>query len=631
MKKYLLFTVAMFAATTGYAQSFETPSEYVNFNSLSPKATLHEEIAIDSKATTARVRKSAANGVYYAIPKGTFYSGPDKTGSGIIGSRLIVPPFTELVYENKNTTPSNATWSINGTDVTQYAVNNNYVSIYSPKGSSSTYGTYYVPVISDGTNTYQFGDNNYYVKKYPTTYKSSSVTAAATHPEVTVKMSDGSQKDMELGLYISNPMGSIDNSGTIGGNLYYGYGRAFDTGFLCGSGTYQSSTDYKATMFAVPSEGLAAPLYAEDLFITGLTYNTTGPIPAGDTIYAYITTDLDTVTFKSGAKMLGRGNTVIATLYATATDTLGFKTELSGYGSSYLPETYRNSKLYRGTLIFHNINKTVDPLLGYESNDPIVIPEGVPFSIVVTGLDKTGVNFGAYVIVPNDEDIYSNHASLVYFSNGEKETCTTYSYAAELGFTGRFEKINVPTTGFLTSESKSDFPTSDFKGWNVLRVSADGQTVSTEGLANYSSYNLGKALVGTTSTWYDSENNPYYDFDVNYVSGEGWITSLPVDTTPFTSSGLSGYNYVTPVCSALPSGVTGRAAKVTVTGRGGIAGDNQIIILQGDASYTDGIESVAINNQKASVMSNKFYNLSGQEVSKEYKGIVINNGKKFMR
>ena len=69
-----------------------------------------------------------------------------------------------------------------------------------------------------------------------------------------------------------------------------------------------------------------------------------------------------------------------------------------------------------------------------------------------------------------------------------------------------------------------------------------------------------------------------------------------------------------------------------VSGRG-VESESPIIILQGTATLDDvptGIENVVNDNNVKADPNAPVYNISGQRVSKDAKGILIQNGKKFM-
>ena len=83
-----------------------------------------------------------------------------------------------------------------------------------------------------------------------------------------------------------------------------------------------------------------------------------------------------------------------------------------------------------------------------------------------------------------------------------------------------------------------------------------------------------------------------------------------------------------PIFNALPSGVVKRVGVVYLQGKTGKS-KNPIIVLQGSATIADGIENIEADKAKA-VNNGKIYNLSGQQVGKNYKGVVIKDGKKLI-
>lgn len=84
-----------------------------------------------------------------------------------------------------------------------------------------------------------------------------------------------------------------------------------------------------------------------------------------------------------------------------------------------------------------------------------------------------------------------------------------------------------------------------------------------------------------------------------------------------------GYNILFFYADPLLPGTTGRHAVVTVNANGAIS--NKIVIRQGD-DKTTGINTVSTNADVKT--NNAVYNLEGQRVAKDYKGIVIENGVK---
>ena len=109
------------------------------------------------------------------------------------------------------------------------------------------------------------------------------------------------------------------------------------------------------------------------------------------------------------------------------------------------------------------------------------------------------------------------------------------------------------------------------------------------------------------------------------VDNTGWEATTQEDFYPIDFVGFA--------CDPLPVGVAGRGVKLYVNGRG-IVSETPIYILQGD--YTK--EQCDADEQAAGVNSvlapktfnGKTYSISGQQVNKNFKGIVIKDGKKFL-
>ena len=84
-------------------------------------------------------RKTVESGVWYQKPEGTFY----------YGSHLIVPPLTELTYQNMSTNIAGSTWSLEGVPVSTGA--KTYKSTYDALRQNAAWP---VPQLSVGTDTF---------------------------------------------------------------------------------------------------------------------------------------------------------------------------------------------------------------------------------------------------------------------------------------------------------------------------------------------------------------------------------------------------------------------------------------------------------------------------------------------
>lgn len=603
MKKYLLLSVAALAATSGFAQVEKASMQKISKQNAATFSTFER-----AKAGSA-IKKSYANQTYY-LPQGSYYGGWTMEGNGAGAAVLCVPPFTDVTFTNMMNDPLSGSWLINGNDASSLADKNGNCVMTTAGG-----GMYYAPTLVNGQIQYTFGENNYYYIKGQITSLASAGILNATN---TMSFNNGTS--VQLPMYAMNDHGSRTSKGQTYQNILSGYGFIDDSKYLFGSGTVTGDDNQKAKITNVYQifNAPGADLYVENFFIQALTFNANGPIPAGKKVTAYIT---NVVESENGG--LVPGDEILATFSATSDDCTDFTESITGWASE---GQFAGKEPKGGSVTFYNEDTDKDPLTGAESPKPIVIPTGKQFAIVISGLDNDGIDLGIAGIMSNEED------------NGERaginvEGGITYTYqnklGLQLGLNATFEKIDVPSKGFLTSESSEGFPADKFNGWNVLRVSDDGKTVSTDGMES-TDYDLGAALVGTASSWFDTDETPIYSIESASESDNAdWITSFSIDNQYWETQTLTGYNLVIPVCQALPSGVKGRTAYLTVYGRGDVQSNNKIVVLQGDAKYdVTGIDNAVVTNNTKK--SNRMFNLAGQQVDKNYKGLVIKNGQKFI-
>ena len=115
--------------------------------------------------------------------------------------------------------------------------------------------------------------------------------------------------------------------------------------------------------------------------------------------------------------------------------------------------------------------------------------------------------------------------------------------------------------------------------------------------------------------WYDEDKKEQYT-----LSGiDSWIKSYAIDEDSYREYGLTVIKFT---CESLPSNVAGRKCDILIHGKG-VVSDKPITVVQGDVT-------AAINNVHLSTTTKEYpnYNVAGQRVEKNYKGIIIRNGKK---
>lgn len=377
----------------------------------------------------------------------------------------------------------------------------------------------------------------------------------------------------------------------------YGYGALTNVGLLgTGSYTTKSGTTYTSygtqEIFPAP----ASPLYVDTIRMATIDESTT-PIPAGTTISLYV---YDVKTTAAGQEELGD---LIATLTATSSDVK----------NTYTATTTRVKKYYN---YIYFTQKTTDAF-GGETVSPITLSN--KFALVFMDAAKEGVNINIKAATECASDSVCSGAQMILNDGSQTRVGSLYAgtMTQAYGFHGVFDYID----GFETATSSSG----TIENFNTLIVPTTGTTTGSD-VTNMGMSSINYTQLYTAFDYTDGEGNDnYYVVDL-----PEWLQIKVEKITPSENTPYYHYAKVTVTSAeALPSGTKGRYAKLYFEGKG-YTSKTPIIIKQGEVEV-DGIESVAINNQNASVMSNKFYNLSGQEVSKEYKGIVINNGKKFMR
>ncbi len=593
MKKSLFLILALVCAMSGFAQTPSANAKRINWKQM---ADMPNQVMQRADANAPRPKRSFANGVYYGIP-GALFAGWAADGSGYVVSQAVVPPFVDVTFKNMKADKSNDLWSLNGNDWTEDEnENGDMVLNWSPKGY------YYTFVLgsNNNTNTYQFNEDNYWV-----------VNGSYGTDDVSVLSTVANYFDSDPLLLTVNDLHGHRMSGTQAArNTLSGWGF-LGTDFLFGSGEVDEG-DF-AYGLEQTYNPLLAPLYIDEIHLMGLTYNENGPIPEGKSLKAYILA----VDEEAGT------SETLATFEALPGDTIDFKdaSEKWGYSSDNA-----NKTAYFGTLIFRNTD-CVEDIFGIKSPLPAAVPAGTSWRIQVEGLDEEGVNLGVYGIVGSDVEASYIPQGTVLTQQGHAYSYQSYINPA-IEILGQFEMIDVVSKDFLTAEAADGFPADKFNGWNVLRVSADGQTVSTDGLEDSEDYNMGCAFVGTTVDWFDEGGSANYDLG----EAPDWVTGVMVDTTLYNGDNLTGYNLVIPVCEPLPEGVTGRQCVVDVVGYADIPGNNKIVILQGDAQFEpDGIEEM-VANKDARKADNKCYSLDGKRLARPVSGqVFIKNGKKFVQ
>lgn len=571
MKKSLLIAVAAVLATSAYA---EDKAQRLVKNTL-PKRMVKMEARMVSDNAPKSVTRSSSDGVYY-VPQGMLYRGWDLDGSGYGYSMVGIAPFTEVTFKNMMGNVSKTKWLLNGEEIEDFTnANGDFVVEYPARG------LYPAPTISNGTITYSFGDNNLYGK-----IKNAGYATPIAFVDTVATFS------------VVDDHGSVYIDGQYNPNTW-AFGPSLDTQYIYGSGTITSNgRTCHAVMQNFPA--LHSNMSVECIALEGCTF--TKPIKNGAKLKLEILP-----LYYDSKRDAYRPNydEPMETIYATETDTIDF--------SAANASQFNSKTVYGGKVVF---SKKVEDDFGATTTENITIPANQPFAIYVSGFeDQVNIDFGVSALEGAAEDVFDEGIFQCY--DATKDAFYNHYYeglAAKIYLNGIFDKVVV-----FENEVLKDEPANI--QYNVLRVSADGTTVTTEG--SDANSNIGWWLIRTAMPFFDNQEGTNYELELNVDNSDDWVT-FKVDPSKYDGDDWPFFTFIKPVCKPLPAGVTKRAAAVYVKGRG-TEGNKPLYILQGDATIADGI--AALENAKAN--NGAVYNLQGQKVSMDAKGLLIKNGKKF--
>ena len=240
---------------------------------------------------------------------------------------------------------------------------------------------------------------------------------------------------------------------------------------------------------------------------------------------------------------------------------------------------------------------------------PVAIDQ--PYCVEITGFNQEGVDVGVRGCDLSVDDASDNVCSTCIMVKDGMETRlltnTKYKLAMALTMHAMFDNIMV------LDEENSE------AAYNVIRVSESGTSHFTDGKSE--SEGLNSVPVYTACPWRDEKNQMNYYWDVD--GSNSWVKSVKVDDSQYANSGIYGLMFT---CDPLPDGLNGRTATIWLKGKG-VKASTPIILLQGNADIT---AVGKIEATHTSVPSEKTFSLTGQQVGRGYKGIVIKNGKKIM-
>lgn len=574
MKKQILLTLAFGMLTSvGFAQQVETQKVRKE------ATTLQAGQAIRGHKTAVGPRRSVLDGTYYTRPEGMMFLTKDKSLASYSVSVLAIPPFYETLFKNQCGTPD-VSWTINGSDFSDKMEKETGDCWYYDFGKSTVdeegINMYYLPTIVNGAKSF--------------TICESAKDTNADGDVILVPNEDG-----QVGAVPDESIDIAYGFSDFNTNIWYGRGAIKPASnknnqginYIYGSGTITFSDGEVCTSVGIAQVFPApvTPFTANEVNIHALS--NTRPL-SGDTQLIMevrnVVEDEDGLTF---------GDEVLETLVCSAEDCqIAYQTKTS---------TYWN-------MLFH---KKVEDDFGIESNAPVFLDK--PFALVVTGFDQTGCDAGVMGITYADEDldVLSEAYPIIQTKDGQYGS---FHYngdpmIADMTFFGFFDAAIVPDALYSNDGSA-------YEGCNILRADATGEQVKNDKFPEvFDSF----VYIEVARALQDEDENDNYEFDT-----PEWVKDVTI--YELEDSEESGMYLVTVACEPLPEGTTGRGGNIWLKGSG-VTSENPIIVLQGDATVVDGIQEVSTKK----VANTQRYNLSGMRTNGNVKGIVIENGRKYIQ
>ena len=570
MKKTLITMTAILVASTGMAQDIDMKSLSKQKASLSQSAVATKKVERSmGEINKAKSRRAQKDGVWYARPQGSFlFTGGSASSSY---EYIAVPPFTEFTFKNMCTDKAQSKWLFGETEIT--------------KG-----------IDEEGNLTFSYDKSDYgYVSLLPTISVEGTTYTAGKYA-----------------FTIDSVQYSFQPFNYLKGKRYYGY-QDGSSPFMSGDDSFDFNDDTQPEKFHPWGfrQFFDKPINPLVLDEISMWMTTNDSLFNGEPLKAVIT--------KVARNADGRR------IPGEVIDTLDFAgAEIS---NEYLSETV---KVYPGDIYF---SKFSFDEFGTPTTTPIIIDD--EFAITIIGVDAPGLDIRFYFTDQgeSDEEFYSwakptfilcadDNGNHIDMANGNglsyygSSSNGNYCYSMVIYFTGRMDAIEVSA---MTAEQiaadeggESGAPIEDGKG--------QVQSVPAYVYTNYPIYDT------------SDPENPEYTGIYGFEGIPEWA-KLRIDPTYYeygrgTENEMRGLNQIWFNVEALPEGVTGRSAIIIVKSAFGVVCDQHIHLIQGDAEVVDGVKALRFDNKGRFVES---YNMNGQRVNDNQKGLVIRNGKKMIK
>lgn len=580
------------------------------------------------------VKNGSKDAVYYTIngeepfvtaykrPAGTFFTADYPEDASYAYYYLYAPNSVPITFENKSTDPAVTTWTYGdepiaeGTSGDAYVEDNNAVMTYSP-----IIGGYIedLPVLHHDTVTYTCADGDYHT-------------------------SNGTYLDLDhAGVYVTREMNLLGIFDGVRGDSYYGYAPPSGTmpakfGF---GGIYPVSDNgstYVPYAIYQEFEKPAAPLYLEEVMLPCYTDKIDGKytgIPEGKRLAMNIV----------ALNEDGSAGETLGTFYCTSKD-------ITIYGN-FEPD----AKIAYGSVEF--LNLTEDEF-GNEKIEGVVIDK--PFAIIITGLNQEGVDVGfrLNVISAVDAEAPYQAPTIQYYVNKNNGEDILPDY--DEGYITMFYLYGIMDNVSVVKEMEGE-DGEVVSGYDWLRVDeTDADKIAYTDIEDEEEQ-LSFAYLIATQAWTttipaeeeggEDENYDNYELIFNDGTGEAyeapeWLDYVIQDETRegyYAKTFIQFYATNSDLTQGNVIEVDGRRGRFCAVSVETLCGPSEnFYIIQGDLTHEDVLNalgilepggSLGIQNvtaQKGFTPSLKeVYNLAGQRVNKDYRGIVIEKGKKFIK
>lgn len=522
---------------------------------------------VASVGKAAKKAPAAAKPVYYLSPSGSLFQDYDRNGVYYGPSYLVVPANQWVKFEKAGTATGPYLWHQN---IMAFAGD---VTTLDRTGQT-------------GTHFRSDADDNFYLKSVFNGTDAAPTIICGTDsftlcednqfwltdnpysmPGYYTRMLAGedAQQRRIQPVAFTDSHVSVLQLGALESNYIYGTGK-----FVNDGATYTCTGVYQN--FPKPM----APLYVEDIFFNALSKSET-PIPAGKELKLVVRNIIEG---ENGQRI--PGEKVIAELTCTS-GTVKALGEISDGADKY----------HTFNLMF--AQKVDGKAKGFLIDEP--------FSVVVYGFDQEGVDVGL------------TGSAYPYYLQDMEPAQGTFLLGSAPAYINLYGEKNVALRATFSAMYDYCNPYIDGDGnFGIVKVDDSGE--GCQAVADKEN-KFGGGVLSVNSPWKDEEGNANYE-----ISGAAdWVKDIIIDAQTYSEYGIVVLKFS---CDPLPEGVSTRSCKLFLKGVRGSASTEDIIVFQGEDVYT------AIGSVKADGKADgKAYNVAGQRVSDNAKGLVIKNGKKF--